>query len=331
MSDLRSVRASGPTDLLALVPRLLGFHPDESVVVLTVGDAAQPFHARVDLQEAHADELADHLGAVAVRGGVTRMAVVVYSRDATAARRAGGALADRLVSEGIEPVCLVRADGTHWWPLAAEPGAAGTPYDLSCHPLTAEGVLEGAVVLSSRQELAESLVGDGCEADEVSALADAVVARLAHAVADRGTGTARHELATEARWVGRRVRRFLEDGRRLDLPDLARLLVLMSLSLEIRDVAWAEMSHANAARHVDLWRDVVRRAPLRVRAAPAALLGFSAWLSGNGALAWCAVDCAQDADPGYGLAELLGQALTGAVPPSAWRPVPAGALTAFDD
>jgi Domain of unknown function (DUF4192) len=331
MSDLRSVRAGGPTDLLALVPQLLGFHPDESVVVLTVGDAPQPFHARVDLQGAHAGELADHLSGVAVRGGVTRMAVVVYSRDPVAARVAGGTLADRLMADGVEPVCLVRADGTHWWPLEAEPGAAGTAYDLSCHPLTAEGVLEGAVVLSSRQELAESLVGDGCEAAEVSALGDAVVARLAHAVADGGARAAPHVLGTEARWVRRRVRRFLEDGRRLDLPDLARLLVVMRLSLEVRDVAWAEMSHANAARHVDLWRDVVRRAPVRVRAAPAALLGFAAWLSGNGALAWCAVDCAQDADPGYGLAGLLTQALTGAVPPSVWRPFPPAALTVLDD
>jgi hypothetical protein len=91
------------------------------------------------------------------------------------------------------------------------------------------------------------------------------------------------------------------------------------------------MSQANAAGHVDLWRDVVRRAPAQVRAAPAALLGFAAWLSGNGALAWCAVDCAQEADPGYSLAGLLTQALTGAVPPSAWRPFPAEALTAFQD
>ena len=61
---------------------------------------------------------------------------------------------------------------------------------------------------------------------------------------------------------------------------------------------------------------------LHLRAAPAALLGFAAWLSGNGALAWCAVECAQEAEPGYTLAGLLSEALAGAVPPSAWRPLP---------
>ena len=58
---------------------------------------------------------------------------------------------------------------------------------------------------------------------------------------------------------------------------------------------------------MDLWRDVVRRAPADLRAAPAALLGFAAWLSGDGALAWCAVECALEAEPDYSLAGLLTQ------------------------
>jgi Domain of unknown function (DUF4192) len=59
-----------------------------------------------------------------------------------------------------------------------------------------------------------------------------------------------------------------------------------------------------------------------LRAPAATLLGFSAWLSGDGALAWCAVERALDADPGYSLASLLTQLLAGAVPPSSWQPIP---------
>jgi len=73
----------------------------------------------------------------------------------------------------------------------------------------------------------------------------------------------------------------------------------------------------------------VRRAPPDLRAAPATLLGFAAWLSGNGALAWCAVDCAQQCDPDYSLAALLADALAGAIPPSVWRPFPRESLTLF--
>jgi hypothetical protein len=127
------------------------------------------------------------------------------------------------------------------------------------------------------------------------------------------------------------VRRALADGRRLDASDVARLLVLLDATLELRDVAWAEMHHGNARQHVALWRDVVRRAPAGLVAAPASLLGFAAWLSGHGALAWCAVERAQDDDPGYGLAGLLSTALAGGVPPSAWEPLGPEHLTLFQE
>ncbi len=82
------------------------------------------------------------------------------------------------------------------------------------------------------------------------------------------------------------------------------------------------MTHANASIHVDLWRDVTRRTPVGLRAPAATLLGFAAWLSGNGTLAWCGVERALDADPGYSMANLLTQLLAGAVPPSSWEPIP---------
>jgi hypothetical protein len=91
------------------------------------------------------------------------------------------------------------------------------------------------------------------------------------------------------------------------------------------------MDHDNARGHVALWQDVVRRVPADLRAAPAALLGFAAWLTGHGALAWCAVDCAQRAQPGYGLAGILADALAGAVPPSTWTPPGPEEVTLLDD
>jgi hypothetical protein len=344
-------RVSTPADLLALVPGLMGFHPEDSVVVVTVGAARHPFHARVDLPDdpVGVEDLAGHLAEVAGRHGLTQVAAVVYSSDAGLAEALGEALADRLAAVGVELVVLVRADGTCWWTLHARPAggpagglaggpaggpageadAPGTPYDVSTHPLTARAVVEGTVVLGSRRELAESLVGtDPEEAETVAVLADAVAARLAPRDGARGPGL-RERLALEGRWVRHRVRRFLRDGHRLDTHDVARLATLVAVSTEVRDVAWAELTHDNAARHVDLWRDVVRRVPVDVRAAPASLLALAAWVSGSGALAWCAVDVAQQADPDYRLAGLISQALTAAVPPSTWQPFPREALTLF--
>jgi hypothetical protein len=202
---------------------------------------------------------------------------------------------------------------------------------VSAHPLMAQTVLDGRAVLASRQALADTLVGtDADRRARVAELGEEVVRRLAGVFEEPlGPGTGRHHLGLEGRWVRHRVCRFLEDGGRLDDHDVARLAVLISVSVEVRDVAWAEMDHENARRHVDLWRDVVRQVPAHVRAAPAALLGFAAWLSGDGALAWCAVECADAAEPGYRLATLLSDLLVGAVPPSAWQPFPREQLALF--
>jgi hypothetical protein len=317
MTQTRTVRAGGPEDLLALVPSLLGFHPEHSLVVVTVGEAEHRFHARADLPSGRADRegLADHLVGVAVRNGVRSVAVLVYCDDPAPAGAVVAEIFGRLQGAAIDLVCAVRADGRRWWwvdpwPAGRPEQGPGTPYDVGSHPLMAEAVVEGTVVLGSRQELADSLVGtDPADARLVQALARDTARRL-------GAGT---HPDTERWWVRRRVRRFVADGARLDPHDVARLGVLVAASIQTRDVAWAQMTRANAPRHVDLWRDVVRRVPPHVRAAPAGLLGFAAWLAGNGALAWCAHDLAEEAEPGYPLAALLATTLAGAVPPTVWQ------------
>ena len=249
------------------------------------------------------------------------MAVLVYSDDDALAEDLVDDLAERLWDEDVSVACAVRADGERWWGLGANGGGPGTAYDVSCHPLMAQAVVDGTVVHASRQELADTLVGDPAAVEQVEACLGAVVVPAGD----------RRELVVEGRWVRERVRRHLEDGLPLDAADVARLVVLFMLSVEVRDVAWAEMNHANAARHVDLWRDVVRRSPVELRAAPAGLLAFAAWLTGNGALAWCAVDLAQESQPDHGLASLICQALSGAVPPSVWQPLSPDAVTLFAD
>jgi hypothetical protein len=255
--------------------------------------------------------------------------VVVYSDDDALAEDLVDDLAERLWDEDVEVACAVRADGERWWGTGARGGGPGTPYDLSCHPLMAQAVVDGTVVRPSRGELADPLVGDPAAVERVGSSVDDVVARLGALIGPAASG-ARGDLVAEGRWVRSRVRGQL-DGRApaLDASDVARLVVLLALSVEVRDVAWAEMDHANAGRHVDLWRDVVRRTPPELRAAPAALLAFAAWLSGNGALAWCAVDLAQEAQPDYGLASLICHALSAAVPPSVWQPLSPDAVTLF--
>lgn len=346
MTEPRTLRAKNPSDLLAIVPYLLGFHPEESLVVLTVGAAETPVHARQDLP-ADPEEvplLVEDLLAVTLRAGADAVAVLAYTDDEALADTVTGPLIGSLERAGVRVPVGVRADGTRWHCLGAGPGGCagrcpgdcppgGTPYDLARHPLTLEAMVDGRLVHASRDALRDSLVGaDRAELDRVAAAMGVAGQRLLDACrvdgGRRDPAAARPHLVQEGRWVQRRIDRFVRDGNRLDSPDVGRLVVAVAC-VEVRDVAWATIDRVGARRHVDLWTDVVRRCPRDAVAAPAGLLAFAAWLAGDGALAWCAVDRCQEAEPGYGLAGLVTQALAGAVPPTAWTPIGPEALSLF--
>lgn len=339
MTNMRTLKAKTPGDLLAVVPYVLGFHPEDSLVMLTLGDAGDKFHARVDLPRDDADfsEVIENLTDAATRNGVRRVAIVAYSDDQCASMDLVERLEGALEDGGVNVVEAIRCDGERWFSLSdcTEPCCpdGGTPYDVGSHPFTAQSVLDGQVTLRSREALSDSLVGNdpnAIEAVEESAgrAMDRFKAASRHPLGPAAPEVAQAHLVQEGHWVGDRVRRFLADGVALDADDAGRMLVAI-VAIDIRDVAWAEMDRVTATRHVDLWRDLVRRSPYDLIAPPAALLGFSAWLSGDGALAWCAVDRCQETEPDYRLAGLLTTALLGAVPPSAWSPVDRSDLTLF--
>ena len=339
MTISRTMKAKSPADLLAIVPAALGFHPEDSLVLLTLGGATNRFHARLDLPRDPAlfGAVAESLISATSRHRVDRCVLVAYTDDQCAGQGLVDVVRDALEEDGVRVVEAIRADGERWYSLTGCTGpccpADGTPYDVASHPFTAQAVLDGQVTLGSRQELVDSLIGTDPDAVEaVGEGADEAMRRFQasarHPLGPPAPESARRHLVQEGQWVAERVRRFLADGEALDPAEVGRLLVGM-VAIEIRDVAWAEMTRENADRHVDLWRDVVRRSPYDLMAAPAALLGFAAWLSGDGALAWCAVERCQDVEPDYRLAALLTDALAGAVPPSSWQPVPKEELTLF--
>jgi hypothetical protein len=315
-----------PLDLVALAPQALGFHPEDSVVVLTFGPPGKAFHARVELPTEPADQEAVaslFVGAV-LRNALDLAAVLVYSADALTARAQAERLVDELAGNGVRVLDVLRVEGDRYFHLL-EDDHEGTPYDLSTHPFTARRVFEGHVVHESRAAVAESLVGtDPAEVEAVAAAAEAEGDRLVDA-SRRGIVTGRR---ADALWIQGRVRRFLRTGRPLTTGEAGRMLFLCR-DPEMRDVAWAEMQRPDAARHVDFWRDLVRRAPDDLLPAAAALLGFAAWLAGDGALAWCAVDRCTSVAPDYSMADLVAEVLLRAVPPSTWQGLPVGDLPVF--
>ena len=312
--------ARRPVDLVAVVPHVLGFHPQDSAVLLTFGPG-ESFHARVDLPLDADDQCAvvDMLADVVAQHGVGRVALLLYTSDPWAAATFHDAAVPRFVRDGVEVIDVLRV-GADRFHRACDPDDAGTPYELKDHVFTAEQVLRGTVVHESRASLAASLVlVDAADAQAVAAAVrrfEDDAARPAGVREDRRAA----RLAEQARGIQHTVRRAVLDGGALPAEDAGRLLVLVG-EVDLRDVAWAEMDRATSGRHVELWRDLVRKSPASRRPAAAALLAFAAWLHGDGALAWCALDRCHEVDPGYSMAACIAGLLEGAVPPSTWTPL----------
>jgi hypothetical protein len=252
-------------------------------------------------------QVTEQVAAAAAANHAEVAVVVAYTHSPLLAEVAVAMLGDRLLARGVPVVLALRADGLRWFPVG-DVDHPGSPYDVRDHPLTAEGVLAGRVTFSSRAALVESLVPhDPRDVEEVALAAVRLLRR---------TGPAADPMA-EAEWFKERTRR--PPGDALEPEDVARALVGLR-DARTRDLVWAAMNRHDAPRWVELLREVVRRTPGELVATAAGLLGFAAWLAGDGALAWCAVDRAREADPDHQLAGLVAHALDGAVPPSAWVP-----------
>ena len=304
-----SLVARSPEDLLAMVPIVIGFAPADSVVMLTF-EAEHAFHARVDLP-ARADDVGEMVTALlepARRNGVRRVVFVLYAEESALARRAWRGLRRGCEEAGIDVLEALRADGRRWYPLLGGDRRVrelGVHYDISAHPFAAQAVVDGRVTHPSREDLAALLDTDPHRAAVVAALVDRLPAPT--------------DVRTEGAWVDGLVRRHIAEGTFPDDADLARLLRAIDAK-RLRDAAWSSLTRAHAQRHVDLWVDVLRRTPAPFTPPVATLLGFAAWQSGQGALAWCAVDRCAEVDPEYTLMTYLASALTNALPPSVWEP-----------
>lgn len=313
-----TMTARSPEDLLAVAPILLGFWPEESTVMLTFG-AQRPFHARVDLppldqQDARVRRtLRDLLVDPAHRNGARGVVLIHYTADRAAAAAVHRVLERGLRRCGIEIHVALVADGRHYRDITGRPdGTPSIPYDVSSHPFVLEALVDGRITHDSRGAMVASLEA---VPDQVERVERAIGAS---GLPDSGVPASGRAVRAHGQWVADTLAEALRTGQELTDDATARLVWVMQAS-RVRDAAWSLITRSSAADHVRLWTAVLRRTPEALAAEPAALLGWAAWQSGDGALAWAAVDRCRRVAPEHALAESLASMLQHAVAPELWR------------
>jgi hypothetical protein len=329
------VRAGSPATLLRLVPHLLGFVPQTSLLVIGVTPPRDRIRVtlRYDLPDPPAADLVADIAAHAI--GVLKAqrltaAVAVGYGPETLVTPAATELRDAAWQAEIDLREFLRvADGRYWSYVCGNKAccpAEGVPFDATAaDPAEAEALAAvGDRVLATRAAVAARVAPLGGIAREsmrqATRRAERHIAQLLAKVRKSARlGAARHMIAAEGlAAVGAMIARYRDGGRFTSDYEIARITVALR-DLRVRDDAWARMDPGHSGAHQRLWIDVVRRAQPRYVAPPAALLAFVAWQSGDGALANVALDRALADDPRYSMALLLRQVITAGAPPSLAR------------
>ena len=319
---LPPTRLRDPGDLIAAVPHLLGFHPSDSVVLLVVRDHDVTMTLRIDLPPPDAphrvaDRLVEPLARC--RGDDAVVVVVGGGSSDPPEHLPHDNLVDELddaLHEADVPLLLAvwtraTAKGERWFDYH-DVGTSGTVPDPSGTAFAAASAADGHVTYPSREAMGDLLTPDPPEA---LSRRTALLNRLATTdpLPDEATVPARHLDLIQAEVLRAATRK-----RPLTDAEVADLAHALSNPLA-RDASLAHCIGEHARSAEVLWLELTRACPSPERAEPATLLAFSAYLRGNGALTYLALDRAEQSHPGHRLTRLLRAALNTGLPPTEIR------------
>jgi hypothetical protein len=325
-------------DFVAAVPTLLGFHPADSIVVLTLvqdgprsrigqllrADLPVPRDARSvarQLSQACSDNGARHVFVLIVGGGPDPLPRRPFVDMMRAAFEEHGVGVERAV-------WAQSAKAGEKWCSYDDPGSSGAVPDPDTVPLAAALTVAGLVKYATREALAATLAPDPPDVMERrTVLLDA---RLGAEFSAARSGTCDPD-AFDRDWAlmeaaiddfspstpdeGVRRRDPVWDDERI--VALAIALIHSDIRGECLRIALSDRAPAA----VRLWTRLTRSTPAPERAEPAVLLAIGAYLSGDGPLAQIALDVAMEAHPTHALATLLRAAIGSAIAPAELREI----------
>jgi hypothetical protein len=328
LSEPVRVRLSRPADMAAAIPHLIGFTPEESLIVISLRGPRKRIGLtmRWDLPPASLDD--DFAEQIAIRLVADKaefgLVVCCTAEPSDGSDHPRGALIDaiesRLHVRGIplRDALLIR-DGRWLSYLCTDdrccpPDGAPIP---EATDVAAAHAMVGRSVLPSRKALEDRVRPVGFVARRaLEQTMDRVGTEFANKVDAGNIDALRAEMVA---LVTTLIKRFDDPRAAIVSDEEAARVAVGLLDIHGRDLVMATMLEHDHDVVETLFIELARRTVPPDDAPMCTVLAAAAYANGNGALANVALDRAQASDPHYSLAGLLREALYQQVPPSLMR------------
>ena len=309
---------TSPHDLLAAIPFLIGYHPQDSLVLVALKDEAVGMAMRVDMPVGVSAEGYDLLASHFLRDGADGAFIVAYVgagavdpenvliNTSAALVRAGIDIKESLIVRNNRFRSMICSDLT-----CCPPEGSAIP-DLGSSRIAAEHVIAGhPMPFENVDGLVQSIAAvpssfESVWADEVQAF---WVSSDSEEIQElqRDGATAIIDLVGEYR-----------EGRGAEDRELAARVIGRLSDIQVRDFALGSHTDESADYYWAMWRDLLRIAPRGFVAPIACLFAAMAYERGEGALAHKGLDRGLGDDDQYSLAHLLRRVFTAGWPPQSF-------------
>ena len=315
------LQLSSPGDVAQLVPYLIGFVPQESLVLLVTRQGRVEVTARADLADVQPNGQAVHLiDRIWGRFPDADAFMVAYTDQPAQGWGVLRRCRQHLPAGADGQFMLIAGDTWH-----TEGGAAGMVDRFG--RIAAQATYAGMAASRSRADL-EARFASPADSVELDRAVAAASGRLP-AVTDTARIVERTlDLIGQYRRDDNNAAPPNAAGR-IPAEDAAHL-ALLGLTSAGRDTALLSITPTDAASHLELWRAVVNAVPASYAEAATYLAGMAAWMTGDGAVACVALSRSleiADRTAAEPLAGLLDRLIDQVVPPTAWEQVREQALT----
>jgi hypothetical protein len=312
-----------PGALVAALPAVLGFVPENSLVLVSLNGGELGMVMRVDLSEELVDRI-EHLVEVAAAGEPEAVIAVIVDQDGADCpvcneeyRQLCAMLTESLSQNDIElwaahVVDRVALGGR--WHCADGCGSSGTVDDPSASPLAAAAVLEGRRLYPRRADLqAVVAVEDPARSAALASVLTRQAATRAQAHGADPAGCGRRDVESAMAAAAR-----VGGGQSLSDAELAALGCALH-DVQVRDTLYALAIGETAGEAETLWASLARTLPVPWRVEALVLLAFSAYVRGDGPLAGVSLEAALRCDPDHRMAGMLDTALQSGLRPEQIR------------